>query len=313
MTSAPDIVRSVRARRACLVVPGSEPRFHAKADEIAVDQIVFDLEDGVAPAAKAEARAAVVKALRTFAYAGKTKVVRVNAPDTEWYAEDLIAIVGEAGDTVDCLVIPKAEFVEEVRGIDDALTQLERKHGLERRIGLELQIESARGMDRVSEIAAASSRTETLVFGPGDLAASLRMPELTIGGVKDYPGDFWHFFVARLVVAARAYGLQPIDGPYGDIKDEKGLRESARRSAMLGCDGKWSIHPSQVGPITDAFTPAQADIDRAATILAAYGHATARRTGAALVGGEMIDEASRKMAEVVMERAALFGLAPKTR
>ena len=303
----------MRARRACLAVPGSETRFHAKADEIPADEIVFDLEDGVAPAAKADARAAVVKALRTHAYAGKMKAVRVNAPDSEWYAEDLVTIVGEAGEMVDCLVIPKAEFVEEVRAIDDALTQLERKHGLERRIGLELQIESARGMDRVSEIAAASSRTEALVFGPGDLAASLRMPELTIGGVKDYPGDFWHFFVARIVVAARAYGLQPIDGPYADIKDAHGLRESARRSAMLGCDGKWAIHPSQVAAITDAFTPSQADIDRAAAILAAYARATEGRTGAVTLGSEMIDEASRKMAEVVMDRAGLFGLAPKGR
>jgi citrate lyase subunit beta/citryl-CoA lyase len=303
----------VRPRRACLAVPGSETRFHAKADEIPADEIIFDLEDGVAPAAKTEARAAVVRALRTHAYAGKTKAVRVNAPDSEWYAEDLIAIVGETGDKVDCLVIPKADFVEDVRGIDDALTQLERKHGLERRIGLELQIESARGLDRVSEIAAASSRTEAVVFGPGDLAASLRMPELTIGGVKDYPGDFWHFFVARIVVAARAYGLQPIDGPYGDLKDEKGLRESARRSAMLGCDGKWAIHPSQVAVVTDAFTPSQADIDRAAAIIEAYARAADRRAGAVALGGEMIDEASRKMAEVVMERAALFGLAPKSR
>jgi citrate lyase subunit beta/citryl-CoA lyase len=298
----------VRARRACLAVPGSETRFHAKADELPADEIVFDLEDGVAPAAKADARAAVVKALRTYAYTGKTKVVRVNAPDSEWYAEDLVAIVGEAGDKVDCLVIPKAEFVEEVRGIDDALTQLERKHGLERRIGLELQIESARGMDRVSEIAAASSRTETLVFGPGDLAASLRMPELTIGGRGD---DFWSFFIARVVVAARAYGLQPIDGPYGDIRDGDGLRASARRSAMLGCDGKWAVHPSQVAIITDAFTPSASDVARATAILDSYAKANERRTGAVMLGSEMIDEASRKMAEVTLERARAYGVAPR--
>ena len=301
----------MRARRACLAVPGSEQRFHAKAEEIAADEIVFDLEDGVAPGAKLAARDAVVKALRDHAYTGKTKVVRVNAIDSEWYADDLVAIVGEAGDRVDCLMIPKAEFVEEIRGIDDALTQLERKHNLERRIGLELQIESARGMDRVSEIAAASARTDTLVLGPGDLAASLRMPELTIGGMSDYPGDLWHFFLARIVVAARAYGLQPIDGPYGDVKDANGLRESARRSAKLGCDGKWAIHPSQVEVINKAFTPAQADVDRAAAILDAYARAAERRTGAVLLGSEMIDEASRKMAEVVMERAALFGLTPR--
>jgi citrate lyase subunit beta/citryl-CoA lyase len=298
----------VRARRACLAVPGSESRFHAKADELAADEIVFDLEDGVAPPAKADARAAVVKALRTHAYAGKTKVVRVNAPDSEWYAEDLVAIVGEAGDKVDCLMVPKAEFVEEVRGIDDALTQLERKHGLERRIGLELQIESARGMDRVSEIAAASSRTETLVLGPGDLAASLRMPELTIGGRGD---DIWTFFIARVVVAARAYGLQPIDGPYGNIRDAEGLRASARRAALLGCDGKWAVHPSQVATITEAFTPAQADVDRAAEIVDAYERAAERHTGAVMLGNDMIDEASRKMAEVTLERARAYGVAPR--
>ena len=298
----------MRARRACLAVPGSETRFHAKADEIPADEIVFDLEDGVAPAAKAGARAAVVKALRTYAYTGKTKVVRVNAPDSEWYAEDLVAIVGEAGDRVDCLMVPKAESALEVRGIDDALTQLERKHGLERRLGLELQIESARGMDRVSEIAAASSRTETLVLGPGDLAASLRMPELTIGGRGD---DFWTFFIARVVVAARAYGLQPIDGPYGDIRDEEGLRASARRAALLGCDGTWAVHPSQVAIITEAFTPAQADVDRAAAIVEAYERGAERRTGAVMLGSDMIDEASRKMAEVTLERARAYGVAPR--
>jgi citrate lyase subunit beta/citryl-CoA lyase len=302
---------TMRARRTCLAVPGSEARFHAKAGELAADEIVFDLEDGVAPSAKAAARDAVVAALRAHEYTGKTKVVRVNGTDSEWYADDLIAIVGETGDRIDCLMIPKAEFVEDVRAVDDALAQLERRHGLGRRIGLELQIESARGLDRVSEIAAASSRTEALVFGPGDLAASLGMPALTIGAAAKDDRDLWQPFLARIVVAARAYGLQPIDGPYADISDVAGLRESARRSASLGCDGKWAIHPSQLSAINDAFTPAQADIDRAAEIVAAYAAATDRRAGAVRLGSEMIDEASRKMAEVVLERARLFGLAPR--
>ena len=287
-------------------------RFHAKAEQIAADEIVFDLEDSVAPAAKDDARVAVIAALRTYEYAGKTKVVRVNAVDSAPYADDLVAIVGEAGSRIDCVMIPKAEFVEEVRAVDDALTQLERRHRIERRIGLELQIESARGMDRVSEIAAASSRTETLVLGPGDLAASLQMPELSIGGLaKSYPGDIWHYFIARLVVAARAYGLQPIDGPFADVRDTNGLRESARRAALLGCDGKWAIHPSQVEVISTVFTPSQSDVDRAAAILDAYAAAAEDRKGAVMLGDEMIDEASRKMAEVVMERANTFGLAPK--
>jgi len=299
----------VRARRSCLAVPGSEARFHAKANESAADEIFLDLEDSVAPLAKAAARIAVVAALRTYEYAGKTKAVRLNAVDSEWYADDLIAIVGEAGDRVDCLMIPKVEFVEEVRGIDDALTQLERKHKIEQRIGLELQIESARGLDRVSEIAAASSRTETLILGPGDLSASLGMPQLMVGGMAhEYPGDLWHYFLARIVVAARAYGLQPIDGPFANVRDAAALRESARRSAMLGCDGKWAIHPSQIAVINEVFTPARGDIERASRILNAYEKATDQRAGAVMLDGEMIDEASRKMAEVVIERARLYGL-----
>ena len=287
-------------------------RFHAKANEIAADEIVFDLEDSVAPAAKADARVAVIAALNTYAYAGKTKVVRVNAVDSAPYADDLVAIVEEAGSRIDCVMLPKAEFLEDIRAVDDALTQLERKHDIELRIGLELQIESARGMDRVSEIAAASSRTETLVLGPGDLAASLRMPELSIGGRStSYPGDIWHYFIARLVVAARAYGLQPIDGPFADVRDENGLRDSARRAAALGCDGKWAIHPAQVEVINEVFTPSQADVDRAAAILDAYAAAAERQKGAAMLGDEMIDEASRRMAELVMERANAYGLAPK--
>lgn len=303
----------MRARRSCLAVPGSEARFLAKANELAADEIVFDLEDGVAPAAKADARAAVVSALRAHAYAGKTKVVRVNAVDSRWYADDLSAIVGEAGDRVDCVMLPKAELADDVRAVDDALTKLERKHRIGRRIGLELQIESARGMDRVSEIAAASGRTEALVFGPGDLAASLRMPTLTIGAAPDYPGDLWHFFLARIVVAARASGLQPIDGPFADIGDLDGLRETARRSAALGCDGKWAIHPSQLAAINETYTPTRREIDRAIEVLAAFEHATDRRTGAVRLGSEMIDEATRKMAEVVIERAELFGLAREGR
>ena len=299
----------MRARRTCLTVPGSEPRFHAKANESAADEIILDLEDSVAPVAKADARGAVVRALHAHPYAGKTKVVRVNGLDSEWHEDDVAEIVAGAGALIDCVMVPKVESGDEVRAIDDAIATLERRHGLTRAIGLELQIESARGLDRVSEIAAASRRTETLVLGPGDLSASLHTPGLTLGGMRaDYPGDFWHYFLARIVVAARAYGLQPIDGPYGDVRDLDGLRESARRSALLGCDGKWAIHPSQIAVINEAFTPAQADVDRAAAILDAYAHATNERTGAVMLAGEMIDEASRKMAEVVMERARAFGM-----
>jgi citrate lyase subunit beta / citryl-CoA lyase len=303
----------VRARRSTLVVPGSEPRFLAKANDSVADEIVLDLEDAVAPAVKADARGAVVRALKTHAYAGKTKAVRVNAIDTQWHKEDVREVMSGAGAYIDCLMIPKVESGDEVRFVDGMLTALEREHGLARAIGLELQIESARGLDRVSEIASASRRAETLVLGPGDLSASLRIPELTVGRLKnDYPGDFWHYFLARIVVAARANDLQPIDGPYGDIRDVEGLREAARRSAMLGCDGKWAIHPSQLEIINEIFTPRQIDVDKAAAILAAFGTAgAASHAGAVRLGDEMIDEASRKMAEVVMERARAFGMAAR--
>ncbi len=298
----------MRARRSCLAVPGSRPRFHAKADQSAADQIFLDLEDSVAPGAKVEARGQVVDALRTYEFAGKVRTVRVNACDTRWCYEDIVSVVEGAGDRLDCLMIPKVEDVSHVHFVDHLLNQLEWKLGLERRIGLELQIESARGMENINAIAGASTRAETLIFGPGDFSANLRLPELTVGRLQpDYPGDFWHYFLARVAVAARANGLQPIDGPYTQVRDAEGLRTFARRSAMLGFDGKWALNPDQVGVLNEVFSPRQEDFDKAVAILAAYRLATdVEQTGAVMLGEEMIDEASRKMAVVMVERGESF-------
>jgi citrate lyase subunit beta/citryl-CoA lyase len=300
----------VRGRRSCLAVPGSRPRFHAKADQSAADQIFLDLEDSVAPGAKVEARGQVVDALRTYEFAGKVRTVRVNACDTKWCYEDIVSVVEGAGDRLDCLMIPKVEDVSHVHFVDHLLNQLEWKLGLERRIGLELQIESARGMENINAIAGASTRSETLIFGPGDFSANLRLPELTVGRLQpDYPGDFWHYFLARVAVAARANGLQPIDGPYTQVRDAEGLRTFARRSAMLGFDGKWALNPDQVGVLNEVFSPRQEDFDKAVAILAAYRQATdVEQTGAVMLGEEMIDEASRKMAVVMVERGESFGM-----
>ena len=302
----------MRARRSCLAVPGSQPRFHAKADQSAADQVFLDLEDSVAPDAKVEARALVVSALREYEYAGKVRCVRVNACDTKWCFEDVISVVEGAGERLDCLVVPKVEDAGQVHFVDNLLNQLEWKLGLRRRIGLELQIETARGMENIAAIAGASSRAETLIFGPGDFSASLRLPELTVGRLMpDYPGDFWHYFLARVVVAARAHGLQAIDGPYTQVRDGEGLREFARRSAMLGFDGKWAMNPFQVDILNQVFAPRQEDFDRAVAILEAYRRATEEdRTGAVMLGDEMIDEASRKMAAVMVERGEAFGMKP---
>jgi citrate lyase subunit beta / citryl-CoA lyase len=303
----------VRARRSCLSLPATNARFHAKADQSKADEVILDLEDSVAPAAKVEARRHAVDALRKYDFAGKVRAVRVNACDTKWCYEDVIAVVEGAGRRLDCLIIPKVEDVDHVHFIDTLLGQIETKLGLGRRIGLELQIESARGMENVSAIAGASTRTETLIFGPADLSATLHVPELTVGRLKpEYPGDFWHYFLARVVVAARAHDLQPIDGPYGEVGDVAGLRTFAERSAMLGFDGKWAVNPVQIDVLNEVFTPRQEEFDRAAAILEAYRKATdLENTGAVMLGGEMIDEASRKMAAVMVERGRAFGMTPR--
>jgi citrate lyase subunit beta/citryl-CoA lyase len=302
----------VRARRSCLAVPGSNPRFHGKADQSDADEVFLDLEDSVAPGAKEAARGQVVEALRKYEFAGKVRTVRVNACDTKWCFDDIIAVVEGAGDRLDCLMIPKVEDVAHVHFVAHLLNQLEWKHGLERRIGLELQIESARGMENSNAIAGASDRAETLIFGPGDFSANLRLPELTVGRLQpDYPGDFWHYFLARIVVAARANGLQPIDGPYAQVRDAEGLRTFAKRAAMLGFDGKWALNPAQVDTLNEVFSPRQKDFDKAVAILAAYRNATdVEQTGAVMLGEEMIDEATRKMAAVVAERGEAFGMTP---
>lgn len=300
----------MRARRSCLAVPGSQTHFHAKADRSDADQIFLDLEDSVAPAVKGQARLQVVDALRNFEFAGKVRTVRVNACDTEWCYEDIITVVQGVGDRIDCLVIPKVEDVDQVHFVDHLLSQIERKLGMTRRIGLELQIESARGLENINAIAAASNRTETLIFGPADFSASLRVPELTLGRLKpEYPGDYWHYFLARIVVAARANGLQPIDGPYAQVRDFEGLRTFAERAAMLGFDGKWALNPAQVGVLNQVFTPRQEDFNKAVAILDAYRRATdVEKTGAVMLGEEMIDEATRKMAAVMVERGEAFGM-----
>jgi len=294
-------------------VPGSQPRFHERADTVPADMVMFDLEDSVAPSAKAAARELVVRALHAHAYAGKVRGVRVNAVDTGWCLDDVRQVVEGAGDRIDVVVLPKVEDADHVHFLHHLLQELERRMGLRRRIGLELQIESARGLEHVSRIAAASDRSQALIFGPGDLGASLRMPGLTIGAFQpDYPGDLWHYARVRMLVAARAQGLQAIDGPYAQIRDLEGLRESARRAALLGYDGKWVVHPGQVEVVNQVFTPSQEEFDRASAIVEAYRRATHEEgAGAVMLGEEMIDEASHRLAETMVERGRAVGMVPR--
>jgi citrate lyase subunit beta/citryl-CoA lyase len=296
-----------RPRRTCHAVPGSSERFIAKAAGLDADEVFLDLEDAVAPNEKDSARARVVEALNALDFGSKTVVVRVNGTDTPHYYKDLIAVVEGAGARLDAIMVPKVRTPGDVEMTDKLLTQIELAAGLEvGRIGVEAQIEDATGLIACEAIAAASARMETLIFGPGDYSAAVGIPITTIGAAPDgYPGDHLNYVYTRLVVAARAAGIQAIDGPYGNISDEPGLRARARLARALGLDGKWTIHPGQIATVNEVFSPDRASWERAESMLDAYEQAHAAGAGAAVFEGEMIDEANRKMAE----RIALAGRA----
>jgi citrate lyase subunit beta/citryl-CoA lyase len=302
----------MRARRSCLAVPGSSPRFLEKAQGLPVDEVFLDLEDSVAPLAKDQARRNVVRFLNEGDWSGKTVVVRVNDVTTQWTYRDVIDVVEGAGDRLDCVMLPKVQDAAHVAWLGTLLSQIERATGLpEGRIGVEAQIENARGLVNVDAIAAASPRLETLVFGPADFMASIGMRTLVVGEQPPgYDADAYHHILMRILMAARTYGLQAIDGPYLQIKDVDGYRRVARRSAALGFDGKWVLHPSQVDAANEVYSPSQEDYDRAELILDAYEYyTTVERRGAVMLGDEMIDEASRKMALVVAAKGRAAGLA----
>ena len=305
--------RPARSRRTCHAVPGSSERFLAKAPELAADEVFLDLEDAVAPSAKEEARWRVIQALKETDFGPKTVVVRVNATDTPHYYRDLIGVVEQAGDRLDAIMLPKVRTPGDVEMTDKLLSQVELAMALEPgRIGIEAQIEDAAGLIACEAIATASARMETLIFGPGDYSAAVGIPVTTIGAAPaGYPGDHLNYVYSRLVVAARAAGIQVIDGPYAAVKDEDGLRERAMLARALGMDGKWTIHPAQIAVVNDAFTPRREEWERAEAMLAAYERAsTGEARGAAMFEGEMIDEANRRMAERLASAGRAAGFEP---
>lgn len=283
----------------------------SKAPTLPADEVFLDLEDSVAPNEKSDAsRHNVVRTLLENRWIAKTLAVRVNAVSTPWCFQDLFYVVSHGGSGLNAVIIPKVEDPSEIHFVSHLLGQLEADAGIENRIGIEAQIETARGMVNIEKIAGASARLEALIFGPGDYAASLGIPQLTVGKIeRDYPGDQWHYALSRIITTARAFGLQAIDGPYSAIRDLDGFRESARRSRLLGFDGKWAIHPDQIEVCNQIYTPDQAQYLRAERMLTAYRQASEQdRTGAAIFEGEMIDEASRKMAEGLVLRGRAAGL-----
>jgi len=292
-----------RLQRSELAVPGSSPKMFEKALNSAADYIFLDLEDAVSPNDKISARSNVIKALNEMNWRknGKTISVRINSLDTHYMYSDLVEIVEQAGENVDTILVPKAGTASDVYMVDCLLTQIETNKNLKNKIGIECLIETALGMSNIKEIAKSSERLEALHFGVADYAASLRARTVVIGGLNpDYPGDQWHHGLSELVMTCRAYGLRAIDGPFGDFNDPDAYVAAAKRGAAIGIEGKWAIHPSQIELANNVFSPPETEVNKAKRILEELDKAAKEGKGAAQLDGRMIDAASARMAENVV-------------
>jgi len=312
-----------RLNRSELAVPGSRTELFEKAARSAADVIFLDLEDAVAPDDKPKARRNIVAALNEVDWGTKTVSVRINGLDTHYMYRDVVEVVEGGGNRLDLIMIPKVGTAADVYALDMLVTQIEQAKGWTRRIGFEHIIETALGMVNVDAIAAASKRNESLHFGVADYAASTKARTTSIGGAnRDYVvltdkdakgerqthwGDMWHYALSRMVVAARAHGLRPVDGPFGDFSDPDGFRAQARRAAVLGCEGKWAIHPSQVALANEGFSPSEAEVAQARRILDAMATAQKEGKGAVALDGKLIDIASIRQAEVLVKKAEQLG------
>jgi malyl-CoA/(S)-citramalyl-CoA lyase len=308
-----------RLNRSELAVPGSNLRFLEKAPASAADVIFLDLEDAVAPDDKEQARKNVIQALNDLKWGGKTLSVRINGLDTHYMYRDVVDVLEQAPGKLDLIMIPKVGTAADVYALDMLVTQIETATKVKKRIGFELIIETALGMQNINQIAAASKRIESLHFGVADYAASTRARTVNIGGPNpDYAvltdpdahkkrevhwGDMWHYPIARLVVAARANGLRPIDGPFGDIQDQDGYAAQAKRAAVLGCEGKWAIHPTQIELANTLFCPSEAEVTKARRVIEAMAQAQKEGKGAVTLDGRLIDIASIRQAEVMVRKA----------
>ncbi len=309
-----------RRNRSELAVPGSRPELFEKAAKSAADVIFLDLEDSVAPDEKPKARKNVIAALNDIDWGNKTISLRINGLDTHFMYRDVVDVLEQTGERLDLIMIPKAGTAADVYAVDMLVTQIETARGRKSRIGFEMIIETALGMMNVDAIAAASPRNESLHFGVADYAASTQARTTGIGGPhpdygvltdrqgdapRDYHwGDMWHYAISRMVVAARANGLRPVDGPFGDFSDAEGFRAQARRAAVLGCEGKWAIHPSQIALANEVFSPSEAELTKARRILEAMAVARTEGKGAVSLDGRLIDLASIRQAEALLSKAA---------
>jgi malyl-CoA/(S)-citramalyl-CoA lyase len=310
---------TARLNRSELAVPGSNPALFEKAAASAADVVFLDLEDAVAPDDKVQARKNIIQALNDIDWGTKTLSVRINGLDTHYMYRDVVDIIEQGGERLDLIMIPKAGTAADVYAVDMLVTQCEDAVGRKKRLGFEHIIETALGMANVDAIAAASKRNESLHFGVADYAASTKARTTVIGGPtalygvltdpeegrdRDYHwGDMWHYAVSRMVVAARAHGLRPIDGPFGDFQDPDGFVAQANRAACLGCEGKWAIHPSQIALANEVNSPSEAEVTKAKRIIEAMEQAVKEGKGAVALDGRLIDIASIKQAEVMVQKA----------
>ena len=315
---------TARLNRSELAVPGSNPKFIEKAATSKADVVFLDLEDAVAPDDKVQARKNVIAALNDLDWSAKTVSVRINGLDTHFMYRDVVDIMEQAPGKADMFMIPKVGTPSDIYAVDMLVTQCEMAMKIKKRIGFELIIETALGMANVNEIAAASKRNESLHFGVADYAASTKARVTVIGGPNPkyhvltdpdeggkrevHWGDMWHYAIARMVVAARANGLRPLDGPFGDFSDPDGYTAQANRAAVLGCEGKWAIHPTQVDLANELFSPSEKEVNQAKRILAAMEQAAKEGKGAVSLDGRLIDIASIKQAQNLVQKAEqIFG------
>ncbi|MDB9280471.1 CoA ester lyase [Halorubrum ezzemoulense] len=299
----------VTLRRTQLATPASDEKMMYSAADSDADEVFLDLEDSVAPNAKPDAREPLIEAAREEDWSDKVLSFRMNGIDTEWWYDDVITVVGAAGESIDDIIIPKVKSASDIHTVENLLRQVEVNNGLEvGAIGLEPQIEDGEGIHNVHDIAHASDRLSSIIFGPGDYSAAMGTPGLDIGQFPEYPGHYWHHALSECNSAAKSAGLPCLDGPYADIEDADGFRQSAERANMIGCDGKWAIHPSQIEIGNDVFAPDPETAERAKRIVDAYAEAMEEGKGAVSVDGQMVDEATNKMAQDIVETAEAAGI-----
>lgn len=300
--------RPKRLRRCQLSVPGSSEKMMTKAAGLDVDYVFLDLEDAVAPQEKRPARKKIIDALNNLDFGKTTRCVRINDLTTEYAAEDIMEIMEGAGENLDVIMLTKCMGPDDITFCDKLMSQMEKKLKMTKKIGLETLIEEVEAMQRVDEIAAASPRLEALIFGMGDYSASQGVSTKDIGGESGYPGDIWHYQRQKMTIAARVNKIDAIDGPFANFSNPDAFREECRRSMILGMVGKWAIHPSQVAVAQEVFSPTQDEVDRARRMRAAFDEAVSQGLGAAQFEGSMIDIASMRIVDRVVDRANMIGM-----